>query len=565
LALLVVLSAALIAVGCGDSGSDSDDSSKLAAEQVLTWNTGSEITALDPPLGADLDSWNVVQQVFDGLYRFEGEGEGELVPRIASDLPEVSDDGLTYTVPLRDDAVWSNGDPLTANDVVYGFRRAMDPATGAYFAAFFQSVVGACELTNSAEGGDPSSCTGEKTDGTPESLGVEATDDHTVVFHLKEPVPWFDQLLATNIPYPIHQATVEKFGEKWVEPANIVSSGPYKLTAWKHDQSMTLTKFEDHWDADNITVETVNLEMVEEPQTALRQWENEELDSGDPGAMIPSEEIDAYKGKDEFYSALTAASNYVYMNTTNPELKDPKVRQGIALAINRQAIVDNITKKGDKALGTIIPSGLPGYDSIQEATQDFLPTDSGPNVDLAKELLAEGGWNSDEELSLYYTTESGVAQAVAEQVQSDLGDVDVKVKLVPLPTAGELYAPGVGTSPIEAKVDMTLLGWIADYFDPQDWYQLFTCDNVEAGLNPTNFCDEEFDKVYAEALQTVDLDARTELYKELEGMLTGPDGAMPAAPTFQDALATVVHPWVEGYELTSGGSFYFDKMKITEH
>lgn len=570
-ALFTLAIAAIVAVGCGgdsDNGGDGG-SDKPAADQTLTMNIGADPEGFDPATASYLDTFNVLTALFAGLYRLTGD-DSELTPWLAEELPEISDDGLTYTVKLREDAKWSDGQPLTAEDVVFGVRRSLDPELGAYYATFLHSIVGACEYNTSgtsegeAAGADEEACGGLKTDRKPESIGVRAVDDYTVEFKLEKAVPWFDQLMTVGAMYPQPKHAIEKFGDKWLEPENLVTSGAFTLESYKRRDRIVLTKNPEFWNADDVKLDRIVMRMVGEPATANRLFEEEKLDTGFTRTLVPPAEIDQWKSDERYRDVGTTATQYLYINTTNPALKDPKVRQGIALAIDRQSIAENVTKKGDRPSRTVIPDNIPGYDTIEEASQDFLPTDSAPDVDKAKEALEEGGWEDGTELSLYFDSTGANGAAVGEQIQSDLKKVGVDVKLVPLP-GDQIAVPGVGISPIGEKVDLILQGWIADYLDAQNFYQLFTCGNVEAGLNSANYCDKEYDKVYAQALETVDVDARTELYKELEGMLTGPDGGMPVVPIYQETDNTLVQPWVEGFDIIPSGFLYYEDVVINEH
>jgi oligopeptide transport system substrate-binding protein len=279
--------------------------------------------------------------------------------------------------------------------------------------------------------------------------------------------------------------------------------------------------------------------------------------------MYDAAAVDKWKSKDVFYTAPGVSTQYMYMNTTNKELSDPKVRQAIALAVNRKDIVDNITKRGDKPASTVVPPQLPGYDVWGEGSQDFLNTDGTPNVDKAKSLLEEAGWDESETLQVYFSSDSSSAPAIAEQIQSNLDEVGIKVALNP--TSGSVFSePGIGVSPVDAKVDLMLQGWVQDYFDAQNWYQLFITPNIEQGLNAANFSSKEFDKVYDEAIKTVDEDARFDLYKQLEALLTGPDGNMPVAPLYNETWATLVQPEVKGFEIIPAGVIYWENVSLSD-
>ncbi|MCW2972258.1 MAG: transporter substrate-binding protein [Thermoleophilia bacterium] len=562
--------AGLIAVGCGSSGGDSG-TKKLAAAQDLVVNIGDETEAglFDPPKSSYLDTVNRNNALFANLYRYDAAGTA-LDPYLATDVPEVSDDGLTYTVKLRDDAKWSDGKPIVADDLVFGVQHALDPATASYFASFMLDIVGACEYNSggkeldkkcSAHKGD-----GEFTDGKPASVGVVATDDHTVEFKLNRVVPWFDQLMTLQTFVPLRRDVVEKFGAKWTDVGNIVTSGPFKLDSYTPKSEIVVVKDDNFWGADDVKLDKITFRMIGEPKTAYQEFKRKRIDMAFTRTSITPADIDTIKTQDYYVSRPSIETQYMYMNTTNPALSDPKVRQALALAIDRPSLIENITKRGDKPMNTVVPSGLPGYDVFSEGSQDFIGADDAPDTQKAKDLLEEGGWDDSKTLNLVFSSDSGSAPQIAEQIQSDLGKIGVKVKLAPA-SGDVISSPGYGISPVKSSVDLLLQGWVQDYVDAQDWYQLFTCANVDNGLNASNFCDPEFDKTYDEALTTVDADKRYEVYKRLEAELTGPDGKMPVAPIYQPTNDTIVATYVKQggkkYELTPAGLMYWDDISIT--
>ncbi|MCW2960873.1 MAG: oppA 3 [Thermoleophilia bacterium] len=564
--LAVLASAAFIAAGCGGDDEGGGGSSDLAASQDLVIQIGDETEAgvFDPPKTSYLDTVNRNSALFAALYRYNDDAS-ELVPYAAADLPEISEDGLTYTVKLRDDASWSDGKALTADDLVYGIQHALDPATGAYFASFMLDIVGACEFNSGKDAAK--NCTDrELTDGKPESIGVTATDDQTVEFKLNRVVPWFDQLMTLQTFTPLRRDVIEKFGDDWTDPKNIVTSGPFTLASYKPKSEIVVTKNDEFWGADDVELDKITFRMISEPKTAYREFERGRIDMAFPRTAIDAADVAKVKTEDFYVSAPSTETQYAYMNTRSPELADPKVRQAIAIGIDRPSLVENVTQRGDKPMNTITPSGIPNYDVMAQGSQDFIGAEDGPNIDKAKGLLEEGGWDANDTIDVYFSSDSGSATQVAEQMQSDLAKIGVKLELKP--TSGDVLSTvGFGISPVKESVNIVLQGWVADYLDGQNYYQLFTCDAVDVGLNTANYCSEDYDKLYAEALKTVDADDRAQIYKELEAKLTGPDGDMPAAPLYQPTNDTVVATYVkqggEKFKIASTGLIYYDDLSIT--
>jgi oligopeptide transport system substrate-binding protein len=572
-ALLTIGAAAALAAGCGSNDSSGSGSGDLAKEQNLVVQIGkeAEVGVFDPAKSTYIDTFNRETALFGGLYRYDDSGT-ETEPDLAADSVEASDDGLTYTVKLRDDVKWSDGKPLTADDAVFAVQHALDPKTGSNYATFMLDIVGACEFNAGKDAKE--ACASHKpkagtqpTDGKADSVGVTATDDHTVEYHLNRPVPWFDQLLTLQTFFPLRRDVVEKYGDDWVKPENIVVSGPFTLAEYAPKDKIVMKHNDNYYKADDVKLDQITFRMIGEPKTAYREFQKGDLDMALNRVGFAAADIDEVKAQDYYVHSPSNETQYLYMNTRNPELADPKVRQAIAIAIDRPSIAKNITKRGDKPMNTIIPSGLPGFDTISEGAQEFIGADQAPQVDKAKSLLEEAGWDDKKSLDMYFASDSTSAPDIAQEIQSDLGKIGVKLNLHPT-GSDVLGAVGYGISPVDAKVDMIAQGWVADYLDAQDYYQLFTCDAIDGGLNSANYCSKDFDQLYGEALKTVDTDARYDLYKQLEAKLTGPDGDMPAAPLYQPTNDMLVQTYVKqdgkAYKLNTTGIVYWDDLSITE-
>jgi oligopeptide transport system substrate-binding protein len=549
-ATAVLFIAVFVAAGCGGNAAGGAGT-ELAQEQELVANMGEEAEAgLFIPAGmSSLDAINAKGYMqFAGLYRIDGE-DSEIVPHLATGEPEISDDGLTYTIEMRDDAEWSDGEPITAENVITAVRWSLDPENGAYFGEFLDGIVGARALLDGEDDG-------------PE-LGMRAIDDHTLEITLARQVPWFTQLLSIQNFYPMRADQLEELGEEYGQSTETAVSGPFKLTEYRPGDRIVYEKNDSYFLADDVTLEQITLRMISEATTAAAEFERGRLDTGLQNVMYAAAEVDKWKGEDTFVSTETVGSQYAYFNTSTPQLSDPKVRQAIALAINRKDIVENITKKGDVPTNTIVPPAVPGSDVWGEGAQDFLSPDGSPNLQKARDLLEEAGWNEDTELTVIFANDGGNAQAIAEQLQANLAEVGVNLRLNGM-GSDVFFTEGNVISPIRDGVHIILVGWIQDYLDAQNWYQLFTSSNIQNGLNSAMYESDEFDEIYAEAIETVDDESRFDLYRQLEAKLTGPDGDMPAAPLYVQADATLVQPWVRGFELIPSGIIYWENIEMLE-
>jgi len=256
-----VAALAVLAVGCGSSG-DSGSNGSGVIDQVININWGAEPPSLDPGLATDTTSGDVITNIMDPLVKLDKDLQP--VPNLAKSWT-VSDDGKTVTFKLRDDGRWTNGDPVTAQDFEWSWKRTISPELAADYAYQFFGIVGAAEY-NACK----SNC-----DVLRDKVGVKALDDHTLQVKLTSQQPWFVQQVAHHSFLAVHRATVEKFGRKWTDPANIVTDGPFKLARWDHDSRLDLVKWNGWRNADQVELQRINGSMITEGTTALRAFEND--------------------------------------------------------------------------------------------------------------------------------------------------------------------------------------------------------------------------------------------------------------------------------------------------
>ncbi|MCW2956959.1 MAG: dppE, partial [Thermoleophilia bacterium] len=285
----VFATAAFIATGCGDdSDGNGNGGGDLADKQELIANMGEETEpGLFNPVGMSyLDSVNVKGYTqFAGLYRLVGQ-DNEVEPHLATGEPEISEDGLTYTVKMRDDAEWSDGQPIVAEDVVTAVRHALDPDTGTFFAGFLTPIVGGCESLAGDDRAALADCPEPRTSGAPEEIGITAVDDTTVEIKLTQQVPWFTQLLTIQTFYPLRADQLQKLGDKYGEDPSTIVSGPFKLTDYSPGSQIVYEKNDSYFNADDVTLEKLTFKMVAEPTTAAREFERGDLHVGIQNVMF---------------------------------------------------------------------------------------------------------------------------------------------------------------------------------------------------------------------------------------------------------------------------------------
>jgi oligopeptide transport system substrate-binding protein len=498
-----VAALAVLAVGCG-SDSDAGGNGNGVIDQVININWGAEPPSLDPGLATDTTSGDVITNIMDPLVKLDKDLQP--TPSLAKSWT-VSKDGKTVTFELRDDGRWTNGDPVTAQDFEWSWKRTISPDLGADYAYQFFGIVGAAEY-NACE---------KNCDAMRDKVGVKALDDHTLQVKLTSQQPWFVQQVAHHSFLAVHRATVEKFGRKWTEPQNIVTDGPFKLARWNHDSRLDLVKWNGWRNADQVKLQRINGSMITEGTTALRAFEAGELDTSGQG--LPPVDLPRLKGTPEYAQYPGLGTYYYGLNVKT--VPDVKQRRAMALAIDRQTIIDNIAQ-GDQAPATgFTPKGMPGFDTIT-AKSPWL----APNGDIAKaKQLMSQVKNPQKDVTLLINNAPGHKE-IAVAVQSMWQKLGLHVTISQQDWAQYLQFLG---PPPDPSMDAFRLGWIADYVDAMNFLELWKCGS---GNNNTNFCDPGYDKLVEQARKTADNGQRYGVYKQLEDKLVGKDGAMPIVPIY---------------------------------
>jgi len=498
-----VAALAVLAVGCG-SDSDAGRNGNGVIDQVININWGAEPPSLDPGLATDTTSGDVITNIMDPLVKLDKDLQP--TPSLAKSWT-VSKDGKTVTFELRDDGRWTNGDPVTAQDFEWSWKRTISPDLGADYAYQFFGIVGAAEY-NACE---------KNCDAMRDKVGVKALDDHTLQVKLTSQQPWFVQQVAHHSFLAVHRATVEKFGRKWTEPQNIVTDGPFKLARWNHDSRLDLVKWNGWRNADQVKLQRINGSMITEGTTALRAFEAGELDTSGQG--LPPVDLPRLKGTPEYAQYPGLGTYYYGLNVKT--VPDVKQRRAMALAIDRQTIIDNIAQ-GDQAPATgFTPKGMPGFDTIT-AKSPWL----APNGDIAKaKQLMSQVKNPQKDVTLLINNAPGHKE-IAVAVQSMWQKLGLHVTISQQDWAQYLQFLG---PPPDPSMDAFRLGWIADYVDAMNFLELWKCGS---GNNNTNFCDPGYDKLVEQARKTADNGQRYGVYKQLEDKLVGKDGAMPIVPIY---------------------------------
>jgi oligopeptide transport system substrate-binding protein len=527
-----VLATVLLAAACGGGDGNGGDAA-APTERTIAVNWGTEPPSLDPGLATDTTSANILLNLMDPLVKL---GDDLEPVANAAESWEVSEDGKTVTLTLRDDLKWTSGDSVTAEDFEFSWKRTVSPQLAADYAYQFYGIVGAQDY-NGCEG--RAKCAELR-----EAMGVEAVDDRTLQVKLTSPQPWFIQQMAHHSFLAVHRPTVEQYANKWTDAANIVTNGPFKLARWDHNSRIDLAKWNEWRDADSVELTRVNGRMISDGTTAVQAFEAGEVDVT---GTIPPEELPRLKDTPEYQQYPGLGTYYYGVNVEN--IKDVRQRRAMSLAIDRRQIIDHVAQADQLPATGFTPSGMPGFEAINPDSP-WLP-ETG-DLEQAKQLMSQVA-NPKRNITLLLNDAPGHREiAVAIQAAwRELG-LDVTIKQQEWAQFLEFLGP-----PPHRSVDVYRLGWIGDYVDAINFLELWTCDS---GNNNSNFCNREYDQLVEKARATEDNEARYEIYAQLEEILHGPNGDMPILPIYWYTYTQLENPAIrDTYELN-----LLDQVDLTD-
>jgi len=503
----------------------------------LWYPLSTEPPTLDIQLATDTTSHLIIHQCIDGL--FEYRGDGSIEPTGATGYT-VSDDGLVYTISLREDAVWSDGVPVVAQHYVDGVVRLMKPETAAEYAWLMYDIEGAEEFN-----------TGEIDD--PALLGVKAVDDYTFEVTLKAPTSYFETILPFSTFYPVRLDLVEEYGDLWTEPGNYVSNGAYLLDSWDHEAEVVLVKNPTYWNADNVAIEKITLPIIQESATALALYENDELHtSGQTG--YPSEEVPRILTdpvlSEELIRLPRPGVYYVGLNTLREPTDNVLVRKALAAAIDRKSIIDNVVQRPWLApLSCTTPPRILGHQEWGTCGYTF-------NPEQAQAFLAEAGYPDGEGfpiLKFWFNRadyNEDVIEAVAAMWEENLS---INVELRTNEWAVYLdYLDACNTTKEElaaCEFNAYRMGWVMDYGDPQNQLQVVFAPS--STFQYTGWESERFDELMALAGASFVTEEREAYYKEADKILCEEEVAI--IPIHGYELANLVKTGVK-YEFPPFGA-----------
>ena len=515
-----ILSITLIfLIGCSENISPVDSGLE---QQIYHHGNGSEPQGIDPHIVTGVPEHHILISLCEGLTipNPNPMGSDGYIPGTAESWI-ISDDGKEYIFKLNKNAKWSNGDPVTADDFVWSWRRILTASLGSQYPDMLYYLVGAYEYHNG------------QIDNFDE-VGVKALDTHTLKVNLKNPTPFFIGLLSHYSTWPVHKETVLKHGDiddrngEWTRPGNFVCNGPFQLKTWELNNKIVVEKNPHYYDASMVRLNEIHYYPVSNVMTEDRMFRAGQLHLT---SSMPTQKCPIYiEEKNPNLKIDPYMGTYFYrINTENETLSDVRVRKALAYSIDRQLLVDKVTQCGQIPAYSFTPPGSNGYQPSTEIPYD---------PDLAKQLLAEAGYSSDNpfpKLEILFNTNEGhrkVALAIQQMWQNELG---IQVELVNQDWKVYLSREMVGDFQISRA------GWIGDYEDPNTFLDLM---RPNRGNNKTGWENMDFDALVEEANTINDQDKRYELLNEAEKILID---NMPIIPLYTYVRVYQLSPDVKGF------------------
>ncbi|WP_163969517.1 peptide ABC transporter substrate-binding protein [Oceanobacillus halotolerans] len=499
-----------------DSSEEEGTSDESSGEKVINLVEESDIPTLDSSHAHDGIGFTVLNNVKEGLYR----GDENHTPQLAmAEDHQVSEDGTVHTFTIRD-AQWSNGDPVTAHDFEFAWKRTFEEV-GHYNVMFeTASVLNATDIIN----GDKS----------PDELGVEATDDKTLVVTLENANALFKQLLTFPTFLPQNQSYVEEMGEDYgTEAENVLYNGPFVLDSWSHDQEWTYKKNPDYWDASAVNLDQINVNVVKETSTAVNLWETEEVDR----IELSSSYVDQYTDAEEFEVIELPDIVFMRFNHNLEQFQNANVRKAIDMAIDKEGLTNTILNDGSLPLNGLVPLNFSNSPDNHEDFREINGQFNEGTVEDAQALWEEGlseigsdGFNvaltvSDDE------NHQKAAEYIKNQLETNLDGLTVEINTVPFSARLEQ----------EKAVDyeMVISTWGPDYSDPMTFIDMWVTDGP---ANRMDFSNEEYDELVQQARVETDAAARYELLLQAEQILMD---EMHIAPLYQGAYSMLTRTFVK--------------------
>jgi oligopeptide transport system substrate-binding protein len=579
---LLLALALLAASGCSKPAEDPN---------TLIINNATEPQTLDPALEKGQPEYHITLALFEGLTVYDPK-DLSVKPGVAESW-EVSADGTVYTFHLRP-AKWSNGDPVTAQDFEWSWKRVLDPVLASEYVeqvstylkngkAFYEGAAADGTLKSWAEtrpeqrAKDAESLVGlvqkrhasalgrlvesekdqtvqtllrkaiaessQRPDVVLDEVGVRAKDEHTLVVTLEAPTAYFLDLAAFFTYFPVHRKTVETYGKDWTRPEHLVGNGPFRLKEWKVKEQLLLDKNPNYWDAANVADLKLKFLPIENPTTAFNLYEKGRIQWL---TEVPRDYIEELLTRPDYHTGPFLTTYFYGCNLNKGVTKDKRVRRALAQAIDRQKIVKYITRAGEIAAESLVPPGLKGYEPAKTAPFD---------PEAARKLLAEAGYPDGKgfpKIEILYNSSDAhkkIAAAIQEMwrehlhIEVDLRNVEWKIYL---------------DMQTRMEFDVVRRAWIADYNDPNTFLDMFTSTN---GNNNTGFANPDYDRLVASAAKERDPAKRMKELHDAEALLME---ELPIIPLYFYVTKNLWKPEVQGLYDNVRDTHPYNRVRLAE-
>lgn len=514
--ILVLSISSVIYTGCGERVTPVDRANE---EQILLKANGADPATLDPQLATGVIEFEILLALFEGLMR-PNPVTLEPEPAVAERY-EVSDDAKRYLFHFRKDAKWSNGDPITAHDFEFSYKRILAPNFGSQYAYMLFPIENAAAFNS-----------GEITDFS--EVGVKALDDYRLQIDLESPTPYFLSLILHLSWYPVHPPTILKHGKmdelgtRWTRPGNMVSNGPFYLKKWNVNDDLVVSRNTNYWDNDSVTLNGIHFLPIDNLNTEERAFRAGQVHIT---KSIPLSKVTSYResGNPDLRINPYLGIYYYTVNTTKPPLDKIDVRRALSMAIDRESITENILRGGQLPAFHFTPPDTGGYTTEYKVKE---------NIEEAQRLLAEAGYPEGKgfpEIELLYNSSEShklIAEAIQQMWKKNLG---INVSL--LNQDWKVYL----TSRKQKDYDVARASWIGDFVDPINFLDLMAS---YSGNNHTGWASEAFDGLLDQASRTADPQERFSLLQKAEAMALE---EMPVIPIYFYMSVYLVNPAVQGW------------------
>ena len=513
--LCIMLGGLLAACSGGERETD-----RAAVDGILLIGNGSEPKGLDPALVTGVPENKIISSLIEGLIAYHPTDDLQPAPGVAESW-EHNDDFTVWTFQLRDNAKWTNGDPVVASDFAYSWQRALSPALGSEYAPMLYVIKGA-EAFHAGETDDFS------------TVGVRVINDKALEVTLKGPTPYFLNMLKHYSYFPVNPRAVEENGgmtdrqSGWSTLDKFVGNGPFKLKTWVTNQVIEVGRNPDYWDAKTVKLNGIRFYPIDNLATEESMYRDGRLHLT---STVPPDKIPTLKKKlpDQLRIEPYLGSYFYLLNVTRPPFDDPKVRQALSVSFDKQLLVDNVTKGGQLPATGFVTTGIPGYDTSTTIKYD---------AELGRKLLSEAGYPGGKGFPkaeiLINTSESHrkVAEAIQAMWRENLG-IDVGI----YNQEWKVYLD----SQSSLDYDISRAGWIGDYVHPSTFLDMFTTGN---GNNDTGWANPQYDQLVARAQVAGSEEERLGLLRDAEELLLR---ELPIVPIYWYTRVYLKDPRVQGW------------------